>query len=1225
MPPTQPQLNPRAMKQQLRQLNPTFLGTDDELYSAWLVQNPQYRSAGAGKEVIAGQALEDPTWFSQAVTTGARIGPAVIGSILGSPGGIPGIMAGGAAGSAIGETMAQGIEQYLGQREGYNPWSIGIATGMGAVPGAGKLPALAGKSLPAVQQILSQRVRKEALKGASTATLGDVGFQLSETGEWNPMQTFLAGGIGGLAGGGLQSLSQRGIAKQQATVGVLKLDQMEKDFEKALVTSMRTPGETLEAATTRFREGFIDKEFGYKSFVQKLAHGDSAELRKGGVGWGDGSEFSPTVAADIAGGTGAKVEGAVDQMRDIFHRIWQRDMAADVNRLLTLKGFRRGFEDYNHKLKKALEHDAKHGLAGTPQATADPLQQKMLEGKVLPQGYTEKEVLDDLRKVKAGLISSGRWEEVNAFADEIVHFNRESLMLMQHYQLISAKTANALRNVQPQLSKLQRKKLGLEALDYEQYGGRRDKYGEKALREHIPLFRFMDAIGEDIGDLDETAAAVAREIGERVQKGKTGSWKFDPFGGSAKAVVPPMESSLRARRGLVIAGEDNMRKLALVNFVEADFQKGSPKIGPKVQDHMRLKKHFVNLTKENKKLSDLPGQGYDWETFTVLKDGNRQTWAAPEAIVASINHLDEAGSAMLGEVAMNFGARLTARFATSLNVGFSITNVLRDNMDLVMMRKVVHNPVQFAGYLTEWGKTLVQVIRQELTHGARAGARAIPFGLGRKFGKLPIPAYKQEVVDWSTGKTGLVDLQQEMVDAGGAFSGLQRQISPGEYIGGSAMEEGGSAMTNNLLSGIDTVLSPFARFSGALEDTTKIAAYKTLRKQGVSPREAAWLTRKFGGSPDFAVRGRYARHAGSMVLFFNAQMQGIVRNAAVLKDLKKDKWAFTQMMMGATGLELLRTQWNSRYTDPDGTPSADRMTTSDRENYWTWVLPETEVIQGVPRHKMLKFSKGHLARIIFNPIADVLHAAHSEREQWSPTQTTLNLFEQFSPGSINLEPGRMGESFLDGLVSSSTPLIKTPIELAWNRRTFSGTPIESMGQQQRSPSYRARADTSPLFKHGAAMLRETTGIEASPVLGEYAMRSIIPGLGEQVTKAGDVILGGGSIPGAVGASLVEPVLRRFKGSRGDQVLRDLSTKFYRAVDRTRKAHADLRSLQVNEPGKAQAFVNKHQTLLQYRLPLQRIQTQLGRLQQLPDEQSAPVIRQLLENAATIIDRMKNDG
>ena len=110
MPPIQPSLDPRAMKRQLREINPEYQGTDDDLYQMWIAQNPAYRSAALGKEVTAGQTLEDPSWFTQAITTGARIIPSIAGGMLGVPGGIPGIVAGGAIGSAAGETLAQGIE-----------------------------------------------------------------------------------------------------------------------------------------------------------------------------------------------------------------------------------------------------------------------------------------------------------------------------------------------------------------------------------------------------------------------------------------------------------------------------------------------------------------------------------------------------------------------------------------------------------------------------------------------------------------------------------------------------------------------------------------------------------------------------------------------------------------------------------------------------------------------------------------------------------------------------------------------------------------------------------------------------------------------------------------------------------------------------------------------------------------------------------------------------------
>lgn len=1161
MPPIQPSLDPRAMKRQLREINPEYQGTDDDLYQMWIAQNPAYRSAALGKEVTAGQTLEDPSWFTQALTTTARIAPAVAGSIIGGTAGsivpgagtVAGIAGGGLIGSVAGETLAQGIEQFLGQREGFNPMSIGISGALGAVPGAGKIPALTKMAPAAARALLRQRAGREALKGGALGATGDVGFQLSETGEINPMQTFLAGGMGAVAGGGLTSLSQRGALRPEPTVKVPKLSALEQEQADIIKQSLDNPNASLNGLLQRLRTLYVDREASLKTFIQQETENAGVRLKY--------DDANPTVASDLAGGAARQVEESLNQIEDLAHRVWQRGMAADVDQLLTLKGFRRAAEDWEGKIQRAM--------AKGKQEEVDALVAKMAKGEILPQGYKPGQIKADYAKIQQSM-DPARFEEVNLFAEELIQYNRASLDMMMDASLINAKTYRDLQAVPKGLTQQQIKNLKQQGL----FGQFKDREG--GLREHIPLLRFLDAMG------DTPHESIIKHAGK-----DGGRWKLSPFKGSQRATVQPMDASFRARKGIQLAAAENKRKLAILNF--RDLNDDFKALFPRVRNLKNLK------------------DGHD--VFTVIVNGKKRVYSAPAPVAAAINHLDEAGVAMLGEAGLNFFARLTARFATSLNVGFSVTNVLRDNADLLMMRKIVHNPIQLGGYVVEWGKTLAQILGQEAMYGARNVARAVPFGLGRKLGKLPIPAIKG---------------QQEFVQSGAGFSGMTRSLAPGQFIGGSVMEEGGGRIGNMLIGGIDTVLSPFARFSGALEDTTKLAAFKTLRKQGIDPTEAAWLTRKFGGSPDFAVRGRYARGAGSMVLFFNAQMQGIVRNASNLKDLAKDPKAFGGMMMAVTGLELARMQWNDRFTDPDGTRSADRMTNSDRENYWTFVLPETEVVNGVERHKMAKMSKGHLARILFNPVADMLQASASERETFSPTQTTLNLFEQFSPGSINLKPGQLGESFRDGVVSSMTPLIKTPIELAWNRRTFSGVPLESLGVQGRSPGRRTTDRTSPALKRGFEML-EDAGFEApiSPIKTEHILRSVLPGPGEQALAFADALVEGKGPGEAAGTALVDPLLRRFTGSEGDQVFRDLSNKFYREIKRTSQAQADLRNIQVNEPSKAQAFVNKNMRLLQYRLPLQRVKSVLDRLRKLPPDQGAPMIRQYLDYASTLIDQMND--
>ena len=73
------------------------------------------------------------------------------------------------------------------------------------------------------------------------------------------------------------------------------------------------------------------------------------------------------------------------------------------------------------------------------------------------------------------------------------------------------------------------------------------------------------------------------------------------------------------------------------------------------------------------------------------------------------------------------------------------------------------------------------------------------------------------------------------------------------------------------------LLAPFEAFSGLMERSTKVGAYRRLRLQGDAPLDAAVASRDIG-SPDFA-RGGYVAKAVSnnAVAFFNPEMQGLYR------------------------------------------------------------------------------------------------------------------------------------------------------------------------------------------------------------------------------------------------------------------------------------------------------------------------------------------------------------
>lgn len=168
----------------------------------------QFQPADSGNNDYWGQFKEEKpdeqSWLDWGVTTGLRTAFPVAGSILGGIGGaalggigaVPGTMAGGAIGGGLGEAAAQWYEG-----KGFNPWSIGVEAGLGAIPlMGGKTPGL-GSSL--------KEVGAYALRGAGEgAFMGGVGAvprTFAQTGEYPTWQEVGSQALGGAAFGGLTS------------------------------------------------------------------------------------------------------------------------------------------------------------------------------------------------------------------------------------------------------------------------------------------------------------------------------------------------------------------------------------------------------------------------------------------------------------------------------------------------------------------------------------------------------------------------------------------------------------------------------------------------------------------------------------------------------------------------------------------------------------------------------------------------------------------------------------------------------------------------------------------------------------------------------------------------------------------------------------------------------------------------------------------------------------
>lgn len=114
-------------------------------------------------------------WTQRAISMGLRTVPAIVGGVVGSIGGPLGTAAGGALGSSLGELLGQ---RYDRPDAPVNPWSIGVAGALGAVPGlgAGRTVTRLGlnaaeAALPAVTSALADNAVRRTLQAAGTGML----------------------------------------------------------------------------------------------------------------------------------------------------------------------------------------------------------------------------------------------------------------------------------------------------------------------------------------------------------------------------------------------------------------------------------------------------------------------------------------------------------------------------------------------------------------------------------------------------------------------------------------------------------------------------------------------------------------------------------------------------------------------------------------------------------------------------------------------------------------------------------------------------------------------------------------------------------------------------------------------------------------------------------------------------------------------------------------------
>ena len=491
------------------------------------------------------------------------------------------------------------------------------------------------------------------------------------------------------------------------------------------------------------------------------------------------------------------------------------------------------------------------------------------------------------------------------------------------------------------------------------------------------------------------------------------------------------------------------------------------------------------------------------------------------------------------------------RFATAANVGFAAVNPLKDIGDKLAISKEIRLlSFDIPRYLKDWASAFIQV--------------------------------------WKSRNDVVTPRMEKFMESGADYSTQQVQLH---------------VDTSGLLG---RLLSPVEKLNNIMEKTTKLSSFENLGKKGVTGNEQIIRTRRKGGSPDFAVKGELASAATKLIPFFNAQIQGIKRTYNSLADLgKEDPTRLASLFIGTTGAAFALDEWNSQFTDPDGTPSLDRITNSDKENYWPIIMPQVEKVHGVERHVVRKIPKGHVMQVISNPIEELVRWAR--RGEGTLPQSVLNLVSNITPGSLNIQEAHPILTTATGLGASLNPLLKGALEQGYNKSFYSNVPIVPRRLEGMEPGLQAKPETPESLKKIGEFLN------FSPARLQALSETFLPGsTGEYATALGDVLLG--ETPPSATKVLTEPVTRRFRGSPGDQAKRNMEQTFYDALEKSGQKVVAYNNLRAKDPEKAASFLEANRGIMQQHSYLAGIASQLGHLRQLPDEEAAPRERMFLEMA-----------
>lgn len=493
----------------------------------------------------------------------------------------------------------------------------------------------------------------------------------------------------------------------------------------------------------------------------------------------------------------------------------------------------------------------------------------------------------------------------------------------------------------------------------------------------------------------------------------------------------------------------------------------------------------------------------DRQVVSVFENGERVNYAVPTPIAETMAALS-AGQAQVISKLLRATATMLRVGATSHNVFFMLTNVPRDLADAAILARSGFGPI-------DWARALVVAVR------------------GPKD-----PLYR------------------EVLREGALFTTGQRQF---RLLGHQEAEKPGAIAKR--ASGVTDLRSPkdLARavfelvgdISSTTEEATKIMTYMRERRAGRAPEEAAYESATYGGSPNFARRGRMIE-ANLLFNFFNARVQGVSRVSRRAREHPLQVLTRVAAMVVAPALALYA--WNAQFDDDHG---LEEIQPWERQKYWVILRGETyQASNGETRRKYWRIAKPETAQIVAHGLEQVLDRIRDTHPE-TFRKLALDMLGNISPISFDVKgegtAGDVARGVGAGVLANMNPGAAVPLETWFNYNARQQTPLVPRGLAEHlPPQFQRRATTSPVVSAVAKR------IGWSPIKLEHAITRSTAGLGQGLIDLLDKAAGKETPETVSGYEKLarQPGFSRVMGLSGGRLDRETEERFYRLLDESQR-------------------------------------------------------------------------